>query len=299
MSNFVIDTKGLSRDYGSFRAVDSISLSIERDRIIALLGPNGAGKTTFLHLVMAMLEPTEGQASILGVDCRNLDALTAARVGYMGDGDEPPRWMTVSQLINLKAGCSDKFDEEYIEQLLSDKQLSLDKTFGSMSKGQKKWLRAGLVLASRPDILIFDEPAEGLDPSARHDMYDYLREYITESGATAIVTTHIIGDIERIADDVAIIHKGRVITYASLEDLRDQVCEIHLPEGSLPDQIKNSVKLIGRKEIADGTLFWAESNTHSLDELEQLLPPQAIVRHVDLQTFYMAITENSLSQETE
>lgn len=299
MSEFVIETNGLSRDYGSFRALDKINLSIEKDRIIALLGPNGAGKTTFLHLLMGMLEPTEGHASIFGVDCRNLDDKMAAKIGYMGDGDEPPRWMTVRQLINLKAGCSSQFDEEFIKKLLSDKHLSLDKTFGSMSKGQKKWLRAGLVLASRPSILIFDEPAEGLDPSARHDMYDYLREYITESGATAIVTTHIIGDIERIADDVAIIHKGRVITYACLEDLRDQVCEIHLPEGSLPEQITSSVKLIGKKEITDGTLYWVQSDTHSHDELKQLLPTQAIIRHVDLQTFYMAITENNLSQETE
>ena len=299
MSEFVIETNGLSRDYGSFRALDKVNLSIEKDKIIALLGPNGAGKTTLLHLLMGMLEPTEGQASILGIDSRSLDNQTVAKIGYMGDGDEPPRWMTARQLIKLQAGSSKQFDEAFVKKLLSDKELPLNKSFGSMSKGQKKWLRAGLVLASRPDILILDEPAEGLDPSARHDLYDYLREYITESSATAIVTTHIIGDIERIADDVAIIHKGHVMTYACLEDLREEVCEIHLPVGALPEQIENSVEIIGKKEITDGLLFWVRCNTISEDELKQLLKPQATVRHVDLQTFYMAITENSLSQETE
>ena len=145
MSEFVIETNGLSRDYGSFRALDKVNLSIEKDKIIALLGPNGAGKTTLLHLLMGMLEPTEGQASISGIDSRTLDNQTVAKIGYMGDGDEPPRWMTARQLINLQAGSSKQFDKAFVKKLLSDKQLSLNKAFGSMSKGQKKWLRAGLV----------------------------------------------------------------------------------------------------------------------------------------------------------
>lgn len=299
MREFVIETTGLSRDYGSLRALDKVNLSIEKDRIVALLGPNGAGKTTLLHLLMGMLEPTEGRASVLGIDSRTLDNQTAAGIGYMGDREEPPRWMTVRQLINLQAGSTKQFDKAFVKKLLSDKQLSLKKSFGAMSKGQKKWLRAGLVLASRPNVLILDEPAEGLDPSARYEIYDYLREYITESGATAIVATHIIGDIERIADDVAIIHKGHVMTYASLEDLREQVCEIHLPDGPLPEEIESNVELIGKKKITDGTLFWVRCNAVGEDELKHLLEPHATVRHVDLQTYYMAVTENGPGRETE
>ncbi|MHC4497535.1 MAG: ABC transporter ATP-binding protein [Planctomycetota bacterium] len=299
MKELVIETNGLSRDYGRFRALDKVNLSIEKERIVALLGPNGAGKTTLLHLLMGMLEPTEGQALILGVNSRAPDNRTVGKIGYMGDGDEPPRWMTVRQLINLQEGSSGQFDKAFINELLSYRQLSLNKAFASMSKGQKKWLRAGLVLASRPNILILDEPAEGLDTSARYDLYDYLRDYITESGATAIVATHIIGDIERIADDVAIIHEGHVITYACLEDLREQVCEIYLPGDTLPPLIECRIELIGKKPTTDGTLFWARCKTISEDELRSSLEPKATVRHVDLQTFYMATTKTSLGKETE
>ena len=293
MSDIVIKTTDLCRDYGRFRALDKASLSIEKDRIVALLGPNGAGKTTFLHLVMGLLEPTKGIATVLGADSRKMKKEIVAQIGYMGDGDEPPGWVTAKKLIAMQRESSAAFDRDFIEKFLADRGLPLKKTFGSMSKGQKKWLRAGLVLASKPKILILDEPAEGLDPSARYELYDYLREYITESAATAVVATHIIGDIERIADDVAVIHKGKVITHACLEDLRDEVSEIHLSENELPASISKDFELIGKKEVAGGALFWVRSTKVPHEELKNLLGEHSHVRRVDLQTFYLAITENN------
>lgn len=299
MSDIVIQTTGLCRDYGRFRALDRINLSIEKDRIVALLGPNGAGKTTFLHLVMGLLEPTEGKAAVLGSDSRSMSKQTVAQIGYMGDGDEPPGWVTAKKLIAMQKESSACFDLDFIKKFLSDRGLSLKKSFGSMSKGQKKWLRAGLVLASRPRILILDEPAEGLDPSARYELYDYLREYITESAATAVVATHIIGDIERIADDVAVINNGKVVTHACLEDLRDEVSEIHFSDSELPVTISDNFELIGKKKVAEGGLFWVRSTKLAHEELKNLLGEHSHVRRVDLQTFYLAITENNHNDEKE
>jgi ABC-2 type transport system ATP-binding protein len=299
MNDIVINATDLCRDYGQFRALDKASLSIAKDRIVALLGPNGAGKTTFLHLVMGLLEPTEGNATVLGADSRKMSKEIVAQIGYMGDGDEPPGWVTAKKLIAMQRESSARFDTKFIKKFLADRELCLNKSFGSMSKGQKKWVRAGLVLASMPKVLILDEPAEGLDPSARHELYDCLREYITDSGATAVVATHIIGDIERIADDVAVIHKGKVVTHACLEDLRDEVSEIHLSENELPASITDDFELIGKKEVADGRLFWVRSTKVPHEELKNLLGEQSHVRRIDLQTFYLAITENNHNSSKE
>jgi ABC-type multidrug transport system ATPase subunit len=108
------------------------------------------------------------------------------------------------------------------------------------------------------------------------------------------VTTHIIGDIERIADDVAIINKGKIMTYACLEDLREQVCEIHVSDGGLPEGIASRVELLGTKKTADGMTFWVKCDAVGEDELKDLVGPKTVVRHVDLQTYYLAITENGL-----
>ncbi|MGI6270934.1 MAG: ABC transporter ATP-binding protein [Anaerohalosphaeraceae bacterium] len=297
MTEYVIEAKGLSRDYGRFRALDKADLSIEANRVVALLGPNGAGKTTLLHLLMGMLEPTEGRAYVLGADSRADGCQALSNVSYVGHGEEPPSWMTARQLVDLQEGASKYFDRALALKLLADKQLSGRTSFGSMSKGQKKWLRAALALASRPRVLIWDEPAEGLDPAARHALYDCLREYVIESGATALIATHIIGDIERVADDVAIIRQGRIITHACLEDLREQVFEIHQREVALPAAIESHVAVIGKKVLDDGVLFWVRSRGLSEEELRGLLSPRADLRGVDLETFYMATTENGLRDE--
>ena len=199
--NTIIKTENLGRDYGRVQALDDVNLCIEKGRVVALLGPNGAGKTTFLRLLNGMLEATRGRSEILGVDSRAMPSEVVSRVGYMGDTDQPGGWVTIRQLIGLQAGVSDRFDRDFIGQFLEKRGLGLKCSFGSLSKGQKKWVRAGLVLAGRPDVLFFDEPAEGLDPSVRVELYDQLRDYVNESDTTVISATHIISDIERIADD--------------------------------------------------------------------------------------------------
>lgn len=293
MNEIAIKTENLSRDYGRLRALNTVELSIESGRVVALLGPNGAGKTTFLRTVMGLLEPTEGKAWILGSDSRALTEDVACRIGYMGDGDEPPRWATARQLIRLQAGASRQFDIKRAEQFLAKRGLGPGSTYGSLSKGQKKWVRSCIVLAGNPQVLLLDEPAEGLDPSARRSLYDELRDYVTDSDATAIVTTHIIADIERISDDVAIINKGHVITYAALEDLREQVREIELAGGEKTLQFAGDIEVLGSKDVPGGSLVWVRCPQEARHILEQTCPKKTAIRSVGLETFYLAMTEHN------
>src|SRR5210317_1115133 len=168
MSDIVIKTEGLERRFGPVRALRELDLSIAEGTIVALLGPNGAGKTTFLRLLMGLLEPTAGQAWMLGSDTQVMSDEVVPQVGYMGDSSAPPAWATVAQLADLKAATAPRFDRTLLQTCLRLHELGYaGARYGSLSKGQKKWVQASIVLAGRPRILLMDEPAEGLDPSVR------------------------------------------------------------------------------------------------------------------------------------
>jgi len=187
-------------------------------------------------------------------------------------------------------------NQDYFAQSMKKRDLNLSKTYGSLSKGQKKWVRASLVLAGMPDVLLLDEPAEGLDPSARKDLYDQLRDYANDSEATAIVATHIIGDIERIADDVAIINHGRLITYADLEDLRDQVREVQLGEMETLPELGAEIEVLGGKNSDGARIIWIKCPEDAQQRLEHALGEKVAMWTVSLETFYLALTEHNSNE---
>ncbi len=290
MNEAAIRTEGLTRDYGRFRALDNVDLTVESGRVVALLGPNGAGKTTLLRLLMGLLEPTEGGAWMLGVRSRALPATVASRIGYMGDAAEPPGWATIRGLIDLQAGAAPQFDRPQVERFLAMRGLELRRTYGSLSKGQKKWVQAGLVLAARAEVLLMDEPAEGLDPAARAELYDCLRDHASQSDATVLVATHVISDIERIADDVALIDRGRLVVHAALEDLREQVRQIELPVQERAPDWPEGIEVLGHRSDSDVQFVWVRCAPGTDSNLEALLPPPATIRGIGLETFYLAVT---------
>jgi ABC-2 type transport system ATP-binding protein len=149
-----------------------------------------------------------------------------------------------------------------------------------------------LALASGADVLLVDEPADGLDPVARRRLYDRLREHANHSGATVLVVTHIIGDIERVADDVAILHHGRLVLHQPLEDLREQVREIELQSGTSIPSLPDGVELLGMRAVGDSQLMWVRCIAAVSQNLAGICGVRSSVRHVDLETLYLALTEH-------
>jgi ABC-2 type transport system ATP-binding protein len=285
MSEYVIKAKGLTRRFDRILALDGLDLDVESGNIIALLGPNGAGKTTFLRLLMGLLEPSEGRASVLGEDTRDLSHAVAARVGYMADTAEPPKWLTVDQLVDLKASVTPKFDHHRIKDWL---KVPRGSQYGTLSKGQKKWVRAGITLAAKPDLMLMDEPAEGLDPSSRRALYDHLRDYVNEHQATVVVTTHVISDIERVADDVAILRRGKLVLHGLLEDLREEVREVRIPKDQKPVVWPESVVLLGQETGTHEQLYWVRG---APGVLETVPLDRADIKPVSLEHLYFLMTE--------
>lgn len=298
MSEMVISAQGLGRSFGKIKALDEVNLEIEQGTIVSLLGPNGAGKTTFLRLLMGLLEPTAGQALIFDVQARCLRDEHTQRIGYLGDISEPPGWTSIEQLIDLKASVAPRFDRQRVKTFLAKFQLQPYSRYGTLSKGQKKWVRAGILLAAQPELILMDEPAEGLDPSARRDLYDCLRDYVSEHNATALVTTHVIGDIERVADDVAIIKQGRLAIHASLEDLREQLREVQLPADMEIPELSGQWEVLRQQKNGDVKLLWLRCRDGVSDLHQCSWPAQAEIRPVNLETLYLAISNSTREGET-
>ena len=292
MSDLAVQTVDLRRDFGTFHALDRLTLEIPTGSILLLLGPNGAGKTTLLRILMGQIQPTSGAARVLGVDAWPQPAAVLSTVGYVGDRCEPPAWASLARLEDLQAGASASFDRTVFRQLCQRRELAMNRPYGSLSKGQRRWTLVSLALACRPRLILLDEPADGLDPAARRALYDAVRDHVNQYEATAVVTTHVIADVERIGDEVAILDRGRLLLHSPLEDLRDYVRQIELPGGESLPYLGDDVTIVGQRQQGATAVFWITQNGLAEEELARRLGPQAVIRHVGLETLYLAVAEN-------
>jgi ABC-2 type transport system ATP-binding protein len=287
-----VRTVGLRRDFGQTRALDGLSLELAQGSILLLLGPNGAGKTTLLRILMGLIEPTAGQAEVLGWPARAQPADVAGQVAYVGDRCEPPAWATLALLKDLQAGASPKFDRVLFHELCRQRELALNRPYGSLSKGQRRWALVSLALACRPQLILLDEPADGLDPAARRSLYDCLRDCVNQSDSSAIVTTHVIADVERIGDEVAILDRGRLLLHGPLEDLRDRVRQLEVEDGDTLPELGETISILGSTRIGTTHILWIKQDGPNDEELSRRLGPRVTIRNVNLETLYLAVAEH-------
>lgn len=282
-----VDVTGLSREFGTLRAIDGLSMEVAAGQILALLGPNGAGKTTLLRILAGFLSPTEGEARILGQQSFPPCPAVAGQIGCVIDGIEPPGGVRVHQILELKAAASNMFDRARAERLCSAHDISSKRRWRSLSKGQKRWVLAVTALVSGSDVLLLDEPADGLDPSSRRELYDLIREEVNERDTTVIVASHILSDVERVADDVAIVQRGRLQLGGGLEDLRERVREVEFSSEASPS-VPPGARLIGRDD--DANVVWLVYENASMADTP--LAGELQRRAVNLERLYFAITEH-------
>jgi ABC-2 type transport system ATP-binding protein len=298
MNNRAIETGGLVRRFGRKAAIDGVDLAIEPNTIAALVGPNGAGKTTLLQLLLGLLEPTEGTAEVLGHSSRMMPAQVAPQIQSVGDRHEPPPYVRLNELANLQQAACAKFDRQFFTRLLFDHSLNPSARFGTLSKGQRRWALAALALASFPRVLLMDEPADGLDPAARRMLYEQLRQYVNETEATVLVSSHVLSDLERVADEVVVLRSGRIVLCDSLELLREQTRELTLHVGEATPAFLDQFQLIAEHDDGLARRKWirlrqgeGRDESHAERALEHA-DSHAGVHHVNLESLYFALTES-------
>jgi len=220
----VIETTGLSKRFGDTLAVDALSLRIEGGEVVGFLGPNGSGKTTTIRLLMGLLRPSAGRASILGRDC-HADAVALKReVGYLPDEPFLYPYLTGLETLELVAGLHGIAATEARRRAsVTAERLGLGPAAGAYtvtySLGMKKRLALALALIHEPRVLILDEPTNGLDPAGARQMRSAIAEYAA-GGGTIFLSTHLLDAAERLCHRVAIIQKGRLQAIGTPDELR-------------------------------------------------------------------------------
>ncbi|MCL2640512.1 MAG: ABC transporter ATP-binding protein [Phycisphaerales bacterium] len=225
----VLSVRRVGRRFGDVEALKDVSLEVRAGEIVGLLGPNGAGKTTLLRVVLGLITASCGEVRVLGKLAREVACAGGGEVASVGEGYEPLWTTTLRLLEGLQSEASPHFERTAFRAWCESKGLARSKRFGELSKGQKRWVMCGLAMAARPRLMLLDEPADGLDPAARRTLYEALRHHANEHGTAILITTHLLGDIERVADHVVILDRGLVKLSAALEDLREEVREVEMP----------------------------------------------------------------------
>ena len=213
-----IEIEHLTKRFGALKALDDVTLTLEKGRIVGLLGPNGSGKTTLLKIMEGMLTATSGEVRINGMAP---GVETKKTVAYLPDRNALPDYMTTRKLIDMYSDFFADFDRAKAEAMIADLGLDMDQTMKKMSKGTKEKLQLCLVMARNAGVYLLDEPIGGVDPATR----DYiLRTIITNysEDAVVIISTHLIADVESVLDDVVFIKEGSVVLHRPADEIREE-----------------------------------------------------------------------------
>jgi ABC-2 type transport system ATP-binding protein len=232
--NAVIETHAITHRYARVTAVQDLQLSVPEGSIYAFLGPNGAGKTTTIKLLLNLLQPTKGRATVLGVDSTRLGPPEFAQIGYVSENQQLPDWMTVQQLIDFCRPMYRAWDGAFCSRMLKDFRLPPDRKLKNLSRGMRTKAKLLTSLAYRPRLLVLDEPFTGLDPLVRDEVIHGILELTEQENWSVFISSHDIDEVERFADWVGFIDGGRLRVAESTADLcgRFKRLDCVVPAGS-------------------------------------------------------------------
>lgn len=215
----VIQFDRVTKRFGNTTAIDNVSLKVPRGVVFALLGENGAGKTTAIRLMLGLTDATVGDVRVLGLDSRNHGQAIRERVGYLPERPTLYEWMTAGEIGWFTAGFYGAGYEFPYRELLAGFRVPLDRKLSQMSKGMRAKVVLSLAMAHRPELLVLDEPTSGLDTMVRREFLESMVDIAAE-GRTVLLSSHQIGEVERVADFVAIMHAGHLIAVDRLDELK-------------------------------------------------------------------------------
>lgn len=236
MSDYVIETRGLTRYFGRKCAVDDLTLRVPRGCVFGFLGRNGSGKTTTIRMLLGLLEPTRGSCSLLGHDSAALSPEVRARIGYLAEGHHVYGWMRVGECGAFQAAFFEKWNNDLFRAVIDYFHLDPKARAGDLSRGERAGLCLALTLAPEPELLILDDPALGLDPVARRALLEAMVYVTRRADRTILFSSHLLSDVERVADRIAVLDSGQLRACCALESFRDHVRRqvLHFP-GAPPE----------------------------------------------------------------
>ncbi len=219
----VIRVQGLTRYFGRKCAVDGLSFDVPRGSVFAFIGRNGAGKTTTIRMILGLLEPTRCSCRLLGHDSAGLPPEVRARVGYMAEGHPVYGWMPVGQYGRFQSSFYPRWNQSIFAAVVDHFSIDPRTKAGHLSHGQRAGLHLAMTLAIEPEVLMLDDPATGLDPAARRSLLEAMIFFTRSRERTIFFSTHLLDDVERVADQVAVLDYSVLRACASVDTFRERV----------------------------------------------------------------------------
>lgn len=222
-NGYAIETKNLVKRFGKKVVLDDLNLSVPQGSVFAFLGRNGAGKTTTIQILLNLLDRTSGEVGVLGLDPRKQDLELKKRIGYVAENQQMYPWMNVEQLCWFCKGFLPTWDDALEASLIKEMELPTKTKMRDMSRGTQAKVALLLAMAHRPELLILDEPTAGLDVLVRREFLEGVIDLIQQEGRTVFFSTHLVHEVERIADWVGVIDEGHLLLACPLEELKAKV----------------------------------------------------------------------------
>ena len=220
MSVPAIAVEGLSKRFGRRLAVENLTFQVPEGSVCGFLGRNGAGKSTAIRMMMNLLDPSAGKVTLLGQDSRRDHTALMRRVGYVSESPVLYEWMKVKQLVRFTAEFYPHWNRRRVDDLLDRFAIDREQKIRHLSRGTLAQLALALALGGDPELLILDEPATGLDVLVRRDFLESIIQLIQQEGRTVLFSSHLLHEVERVADQVVILDRGRLVQAGSIEEFK-------------------------------------------------------------------------------
>ncbi len=282
-----IATEGLGKRYRARWALRDCAVDISAGSVVGLVGANGAGKSTLLHLIVGLLEPTEGSISVLG-GRPGARSGQLGRVGFLAQDAPVYESFSVGDHLRLGERCNPTWDRDFAARRIAELGLAHGQRAGSLSGGQRSQLALTLAMAKRPDLLLLDEPVSSLDPLARREFLSDLMELVAEHGPTVVLSSHLLSDVERVCDHLIVLAAGSVRLEGAVDDL---LATHRVLTGARLD----SYSLPGTQTLVQET-HTERQTTMLVRTAEPILDPRWLVTPIGLEDLVLAYMSTSATR---
>jgi ABC-2 type transport system ATP-binding protein len=293
MNEAPIVVQNVSRSFGKTEVLRDLSFSVKSGSIYGFLGRNGSGKTTTLRMLAGLIKPQSGDVRVMGRDPFVIGAEERQWLGYMSENAVVPANASVSSILKFGKALYPSWDAALTQSLLAKYDLSAKKRFSTLSQGQQRLVGFILAIAPRPRMLLLDEPAANLDVVARREILDDILDLIRDCGCTVLFSTHILSDVERVADEVGILAKGNLRVSESLDSLKNSIRQVRFfgfSNGTLPADIPEAFRTVrGQGEM---TVTLRTSSLITPETLAQRWGCQQETQALSLEDIFVELSRN-------
>lgn len=307
MTTFAIETQSLTKQFGRKKktvvALNKLDLQIEAGQVYGFLGPNGAGKTTTIRILLDLIRPTSGEARLFGQPTRRVHEVLR-RVGALVEGATFYPYLTGRKNLEVLARTGDYYDAGRIDRLIHQVGMAdrADRRAGGYSTGMKQRMGIAAALLGDPELVILDEPTNGLDPAGIQEMRRFISALVTEQGKTVFLSSHMLGEVEQVCDRVAIINKGHIVREGKVSDLLAERPRLHIDATPI-DKASAVLSDHWRVAVTDGALLADAARADAPVIVRKLVEQDIQVFEISpqrqsLESFFLSVTQEEPDGES-